>query len=77
MINNAKGNTETVACCLILDQLDPPPEALGRMPLPLSGEIVTADVSPGGNEGARKSDRGDGWAIKNARCRKQASMVVS
>ena len=39
-----------------------------RQSLPWPWEIVTADVSPGDNDGAWKSSRGDGWAIKNARC---------
>ena len=45
-------------------------EVLGRLPLPLTWEIVTADVSLGGNEGAWGSGRSGGWEIKNARCRK-------
>ena len=33
-------------------------------------EIVTDDVSLGGNVGAWRSSRGGGWEIKDARCRK-------
>ena len=39
----------------------PLPEALERLPLPLSWEIVTADVSLAGNLGAWGSGRGGGW----------------
>jgi len=46
------------------------PKALGRLPLPLLWEIVTADVSLGGNEGAWGFGRGGGWEIKHTRCRK-------
>jgi len=44
------------------------PEALLRLSLPSPGEIVTADVSWCGNEGAGEvCSGGDGWAIKNTR----------
>jgi len=46
-----------------------------RIPLPLPWEIVTADVSLGGNEGACRPGRGGGWA-NNARCRKRGDLVV-
>ena len=52
-------------------------EALGLLPLPLPEEIVTADVSPCGNEGAWESDVGGGWASKNARCGKRGSVMIS
>jgi len=42
----------------------------GRVPLPLSWEIITADVSLSGNEGAWVFGRGSGWEIINTRCRK-------
>jgi len=38
--------------------------------LPLPGEIVTADISRCGNEGASVSAMGGGWEMKNASCRK-------
>jgi len=44
-----------------------------KLPLPLPGEIVSADMCPFGNEGAWESRRGGGWAIKNASYRKDAS----
>jgi len=55
---------------LVIGLIVPLPEAWGRLPLPLPWEIVTADVSLGGNLGAWGSGRGGGWDIKNARCRK-------
>ena len=55
---------------LAIGLIVPLPEALGRLPLPLPREIVTTDVSLGGNVGAWGSGRGGGCEIKNARCRK-------
>ena len=43
---------------------------VGKSPLPLPWEIVTDNVSLGGNVGALGSGRGGGWEIKDARCRK-------
>ena len=45
--------------------MSPLPEALVRLPLPLTGEIVITDVSPCGNGGTCVLVRGDGWAMKN------------
>jgi len=47
--------------------LVPLPEALLWLPLPFPGEIVTADVSRCGNEGAGEVCGGGGWSIKNTR----------
>ena len=57
--------------------LVPLSEVLGLVPLPLLEEIITADVSPCGNEGAWESDVGGGWASKNARCGKRGSVMIS
>ena len=57
--------------------LVPLSEALGLLPLPLPEEIVTADVSLCGNEGAWESDVGGGWATKNARSGKRGSVMIS
>jgi len=57
--------------------LVPLSEALGIMlSLPLPWEIVTADVSLRGNEGAWQSSRVGGWEIKNARCREIKTRAV-
>jgi len=44
--------------------------------LPLPWEIVTADVSLGGYEGAWQSSRVGGWEMKNARCREIRTRAV-
>lgn len=46
-------------------------EALVRLSLPLPLGIVATDRSQGYNEGGRGLNRGGGWRIKNASCRKQ------
>ena len=56
---------------------------VGKSPLPLPWEIVTDNVSLGGNVGALGSCRGGGWEIKDARrremedrrCRKHDAFV--
>jgi len=47
-----------------------------KLPLPLTWEIVTADVSRSDNEGAWRIGRGGGWAIKDASCGKHGDLEV-
>jgi len=44
--------------------------SFGEVAAALAMEMVTADVSCGGNAGAWKSARGGGWVLNNARYRK-------